>query len=366
MQQAPVSDPVVTRNGEPERPSAPCRSLKGDYWIHHLHWSRDGRTLAAVMADAIRDECNVQTKTMGVRLWDVPSGTVNRTLADDDARKCSWSQAGVALSPAGKTVAAAKAGIFDEDKEFRATSSSSLVLWDPETGKLKHRLKHTLIVQSFAFSPDGKAVATATGGNVHREFETLLLWDVQMGQLRRTLETTDKMAAKVAFAPDGTRLAAVLQAGASLAEVIVWDAAEGRRSQTLPGSEGISALAFSPDGKTLLGAARDKLRVWDVAAPKIIQASDIKTDFSGQGQECYSAFAFSPDGKTVAISGRQGDRHVVTLWDVKRAQRWKTLEGHVGLIYALAFSPDGKMLASGGEDRTIRLWNIGQGNPLKK
>ena len=43
----------------------------------------------------------------------------------------------------------------------------------------------------------------------------------------------------------------------------------------------------------------------------------------------------------------------------------RTLEGHADDIRALAFSPDGKWLASGGDDRSVCLWEVSTGNRLK-
>ena len=55
------------------------------------------------------------------------------------------------------------------------------------------------------------------------------------------------------------------------------------------------------------------------------------------------AVAFSPNGKTL-VSG-SFDR-TVRLWDAATGETCATLKGHEGIVYAVAFSPDGKTLAS--------------------
>ena len=42
------------------------------------------------------------------------------------------------------------------------------------------------------------------------------------------------------------------------------------------------------------------------------------------------------------------------------------LKGHIGQIWSIAFSPDGKTLASGGQDHSIRLWNVNTGQQIRK
>ena len=62
-------------------------------------------------------------------------------------------------------------------------------------------------------------------------------------------------------------------------------------------------------------------------------------------QEGVSSVAFSPDGKTLASGS---DDKTIILWDLATGQlRGTPLSGHTRWVNSVAFSPDGKILASG-------------------
>ncbi|MDQ3686966.1 MAG: AAA-like domain-containing protein [Acidobacteriota bacterium] len=65
--------------------------------------------------------------------------------------------------------------------------------------------------------------------------------------------------------------------------------------------------------------------------------------------------AFSPDGQTLATGGEDKS---VRLWDVMTGEERATLEGHTDAVKSVAFSPDGKTLATGGGDRTVKFWDV--------
>jgi hypothetical protein len=71
--------------------------------------------------------------------------------------------------------------------------------------------------------------------------------------------------------------------------------------------------------------------------------------------------AFAPDSR-FALSG--GDDHSVRLWDVTSGTERRRFDGHTEEVLAVAFAPDGQRAVSAGNDRTIRLWDLGTGRPL--
>src|SRR5205807_1159706 len=152
---------------------------------------------------------------------------------------------------------------------------------------------------------------------------------------------------RVAFSPDGKRLASAGRGGPSPmgqdSRVKVWDAQTGQELLALKGAIGdYSGVAFSPDGQRLTSASDDKTaKVWDAQTgqqPLTLQnALPLK-----EGTAIDTSVAFSPDGKRLASANTGGlvsETGAVKVWDARTGQEVLTLKGGG---FSVAFSPDGK------------------------
>lgn len=225
----------------------------------------------------------------------------------------------IAISPDGKVLVSA--GRFP-----------GLRFWDATTGQPLHQPTFPTSARGMAFSPDSKTLL------VHESF-----FDVASGKEVRRLDG-DSGQDCVAFSPDGTMVAADYGF-----EIKLWKVASGEKIRHFRGhSDLLSSVTFSPTGKTLASASRDKtVRVWDVASGKELHR------FNEKGK-IYDV-AFSPDGKILAWAG---DEPVIRLWRLDPTEAPEALAPVIGPVFAIAFSPDGKLIANGDYDGALSLWDV--------
>jgi WD40 repeat protein len=189
------------------------------------------------------------------------------------------------------------------------------------------------------------------------------------------------------LSPDGKIAAVGMESG----EVVLARLEDGRCTRIPAHKPLVIAMAFSPDGSTLVSSGADKLlKLWDVQSGKQIGMKASRT--------FVTAAQFTPDGRRLVIAdvdpgvrildattleelsglrrepgavGRialyrgdilatASDDDRILLWDMYSGVRLATLVGHEGEIRDIAFSPDGMTLASTAADATARLWPVGQ------
>jgi WD40 repeat protein len=217
------------------------------------------------------------------------------------------------------------------------------------------RLRHGHPVSALAFSRDGKFLASAASDH------TIRIWDASSARelravgeelARAGVYSPSRWITAIALSPDGKTVASA--SNDHLARL--WDTSTGKELILLNCPEGVTSLAFAPDGKRLATACRGPIiRLWDPAPGNIL------FQLAGRAGGTYRLL-FSPDNKTLAAAGFDG---TLQLWDVS-TRKVRPLPALGGQVHALAFSADGKRLAAGGSNGSVRLWETATGKEVRR
>jgi len=294
-----------------------------------LAWSPDGTRLATAQGPFGRP-----------MVWDAASGKEAVVLEWGDIRDLGpgfidWSPDGTQLAYA-----------FHTPTRHSRMASGIVAVWDAATGKRRFTIEPAKFnLRSVVWGPDSRRLAVAdVKGDI-------LILDAKTGKPTLILRGHNTWIRSMAWNHGGTRLASADLLG----KLKIWDVAAGKVVLDIA-PQARSHISWSPDDSRLVsGSEGGVLQIWDTTTGKQLV-------ICGTYPRCQLvSAAWSPDGKLLAFGTDMGE---VRLTDAATGTVLSIQRGHSDFVRCVAWSPDGARLASGSDDRTFKVWDANQPDPL--
>ncbi|MCE9567263.1 MAG: WD40 repeat domain-containing protein [Planctomycetes bacterium] len=275
----------------------------------------------------------------------------------------------VAVSPDGKVVVASRGNqvhVFevktipaekkgDKDKQEWAFSKTLVdpTLKTPD-GK-DPKAAHISLVESMAFSPDGKTLVTGS-------FRELTMWDFEKGTPKTRIGDFADRVCAISYSTDGKFFATGGGAPTEDGEIRVYTA-DGKLVTDIKNghSDTVFGVAFSPDGKLLATCGADKfVKVFELPTEPGKPAKFVKS-FEGHTHHVMGV-GWTPDGKKLASCGAD---NFVKVWDYEKGEKIRDMAGHTKQVTNLFFVGKTPQFLTGSGDNSVRMWNAENGGAVR-